>query len=349
MNRIKVFTISVLVLGAVVGILLYNKSRMEARSKSDILTNVPVSVAVVSSGKAGDDRMLVGTVSANNDVAVVSETQGRVTKVLADVGDRREAGSVLIQVDDELKHANFATAEVNYLKAKRDLERFESLVKEDAATDQQVEAARLACKSAEAQFVTARREYRDTKITTPISGTITARPVDVGAYVQKGTPVANVVDLSSLRVKLNVAEKDVFALKTGSPVEVTTDVYPGVMFAAKIHTISDKSDESHSYPVEVILANSREHPLRSGMFCKVSFTSSASPNALTIPREALIGSTKKPQVFRIEGNLARLADVVIGSEFGTQIAVQKGLTAGDKIVISGQNNLQDGSSITIIN
>jgi RND family efflux transporter MFP subunit len=348
MNRLKVFTISVLVVGAVVGILLYNKSRMDAMSKSDILTSIPVSVTVVSAGNAGDDRMLVGTVSANNDVAVVSETQGRVTKVLADVGDRRSAGSVLVQIDDELKHANFATAEVNYLKAKRDLERFESLVKEDAATDQQVESARLAFKSAEAQFVTARREYQDTKITTPISGTITSRPVNVGSYVQKGTPVANVVDLSTLKVKLNVAEKDVFSLKAGAPVEMTTDVYPGVVFAAKIHTISDKSDESHSYPVEVILPNSREHPLRSGMFCKVAFTSPGNADALTIPREALVGSMKNPQVFRIEGNVARLVDIVAGRESGTRLAVLKGLSAGDRIVVSGQNNLKDSASITII-
>jgi RND family efflux transporter MFP subunit len=349
MKHIRVWTIMALVLGAVVAILLYNKSRMDARSRNNALVSIPVTVTTVALQNAGDDRTLTGTVTANNDVSIVSETQGRVTKVFAEIGDRRIAGSVIVQVDDELKKANFASAEVNYQKAKRDLERFENLLKQDAATDQQVEAARLGCKSAEAQFITARREYADTKITTPISGTVTARPVNIGTYVQKGMPVANVVDLSTLRVKLNVSEKEVFTLKPGAEVQVTTDVYPGFIAKAKVSTISDKSDESHSYPVEVRLPNNREHPLRSGMFCRVSFVSKAGSAALTIPREALVGSVKNPQVFTVVDGRAMLRDVVIGSEIGTQLTISKGLSAGDKVVVSGQNNLVDSAAVTIIN
>jgi RND family efflux transporter MFP subunit len=349
MKNLRVWTITVVVIGAVVGILLYNKSRMDARSRNDILASIPVSVTTVALQTAGDERTLVGTVTPNNDVSIVSETQGRVTKVLAEIGDRRAAGSVIVQVDDELKRANFATAEVNYQKAKRDLERFENLLKQDAATDQQVEAARLGCKAAEAQFITARREYGDTKITTPISGTVTARPVNIGTYVQKGMPVANVVDLSTLRVKINVSEKEVFRLKPGDEVRVTTDVYPGFVAKANISTISDKSDESHSYPVEVLLSNSREHPLRSGMFCRVSFVSKAGSAALTIPREALVGSVKNPQVFTVANGRASLRDVLVAAEIGTQLIVSKGLSAGDKVVVSGQNNLVDSAAVTIIN
>jgi RND family efflux transporter MFP subunit len=332
-----------------VGVLLYNKSRMDARSRSNTLSSIPVSVTTAALQTAGDDRTLIGTVTANNDVSIVSETQGRVTKVLAEIGDRRSAGSVIVQVDDELKRANYASAEVNFQKAKRDLERFENLLKQDAATDQQVEVARLGAKAAEAQFITARREYEDTKITTPISGTVTARPVNIGTYVQKGMPVANVVDLSTLRVKLNVSEKEVFTLKPGDEVKVTTDVYPGFVAKAKIGTISDKSDESHSYPVEVLLPNSREHPLRSGMFCRVSFVTTAGSAALTIPREALAGSVKKPQVFVVEGGRALLRDVLVVSEIGTQLTISKGLSAGDKVVVSGQNNLSDSAAVTIVN
>jgi RND family efflux transporter MFP subunit len=321
---------------------------MDAQSKSEILGSIPVSAATVGMQKGGDDRTLVGTVVANNDVAIVSETQGRVTGVLAEVGDHKKAGSVLVQIDDELKKANFSAAEVNYLKAKRDLERFESLLKKDAATDQQLEAARLGCKSAEAQWITSRREYQDTKITTPISGTVTARPVNIGTYVQKGMPVANVVDLSTLKVKLNVAERDVFALKPGDAVEAVTDVYPGVTFKGKVRTISDKSDESHAYPVEISLPNNPEHPLRSGMFCRVSFTHRTGGETMTIPREALVGSLKKPQVFKIEGGIAFLRDVVVGPESGTQLTVLKGLSAGDRIVVSGQNNLRDSTAVTIV-
>jgi len=349
MKKIKLLGSAMLVVGVVIGILLYNKSRMEAKSRTDILSSIPVSVSTVGSQPAGEARDLVGTVAANNDVAIVSETQGRVVKVTAEIGDYKAAGSVIAQVDDELKRANFATAEVNYLKAKRDMERFESLVKEDAATDQQVEAARLGFKSAEAQFITARREDADTKITTPISGTVTARPVDLGTYVQKGMAVANVVDISRLKVNLNVSERDVFRLKAGDTVEISTNVYPGAKFQGTIHTISVKADEAHTYPVEVVLPNSKEHPLKTGMFATVRFRDLSRSDVLAIPRAALVGSLKAPQVFVVENGMARLRDIVVDAEIGINLTVVSGLRSGETVVTNGQNNLKDNVPITIVN
>ena len=258
------------------------------------------------------------------------------------------AGATLVRVDDELKKASFASAEVNYEKTKRDLGRFENLAKQEAATDQQVETARLACKAAEAQYILARREYHDTKITTPIAGMVTSRPVDVGTYVQKGMPVANVVDISKLKVRLSVAERDVFRLKVGDKVEIATDVYPGVTFEGRVKTISAKADEAHTYPVEVTLNNPKEHPLKSGMFGRVTFPSIDGSEGLMIPRDALTGSLKKPQVFLIDGSIARLRDIVVGSEVGGRLMVLRGLNDGETIVVNGQNNLKDGMAVTIV-
>jgi HAE1 family hydrophobic/amphiphilic exporter-1 len=89
-----------------------------------------------------ENLSLIGMVAANNDVAVLSETQGRITAVLANVGDEKRAGAVLIHVDDELKQANLASAEVSYQKAKKDLDRFETLHQEGIVPDAQLEAVR---------------------------------------------------------------------------------------------------------------------------------------------------------------------------------------------------------------
>ncbi len=348
MNKKKVIIAAIALLAVIIAVLFYNKSRMQAEAQNDALTAVPVSIATVERGKVSESRSLVGTIGANNDVTVVSETQGKVTAVMAEVGRYLPAGSTIVQVDDELKKANLATAETNYEKAKKDLERFESLGKENAATEQQVEAARLATKAAEAQFIVARRQYNDTKISTPISGVLTSRPVEVGTYVQNGTPVGNVVDISRLKVKLGVAERDVFSMKVGDPVDVTTDVYPGVAFPGRIFTISAKADEAHTYQVEVKLDNSKEHPLKAGMFGRVLFKKVVGGEELTIPREALVGSTKDPQVFVVTGTVARLREIVIGSEAGARLTVVSGLNAGDTIVVNGQNNLKDNIAITVI-
>ncbi len=346
-SKLKVAGAGIGILIIVTGVLLYNKSRMAARATTDVLTNVPVSVITVTKTPIRERHAFVGVVAANNDVSIVSETQGRITGVFAEVGQFKREGSVLVQVDDELKKAAYATAEVNYEKAKKDLARFESLRKDSAVTDQQLEGARLAFKSAEAQYIVARREYNDTKITTPISGIVTARSVDVGTYIQRGTPVANVVDVSKMKVKISVPEVDAFRLKAGDPVEVTSDVYPEAVFRGVVHTVSAKGDDAHTYPVEVTLPNSKEHPLKAGMFSRVEFVSLNRAEAIVIPREALVGSARKAQVYVVRNAKAVLKSITLGPATGDSLTVLSGLVEGDTVVIGGQTIISDGSVVTI--
>ncbi len=348
MNKFKIPAIVLVLLTAIVTVLLYNKSRMESNSRNDVQKAIPVATVMVAKMKLTESRSLVGTIVPNNDVVIVSETEGKVVAVSSKVGDYKAAGSVLFQIDDELKKAAFATAEVNYEKAKRDFERFESLHGEHAVTDQQFEGTRLAFKAAEAQYIAARKQYNDTKITTPISGIVTARLVDIGTMVQLKMPVANVVDIVRLKVKLNVAERDAFLLKAGDRAEIGTDVYPGVTFGGKIESISSKSDEAHTYPLEITLLNSKDHPLKAGMFARVSFRALSHDEILAIPRAALVGSVKKPQVFTVENEMARLRDIVVRNEIGTNLEVLSGLREGEMIVVSGQNNLKDGTQVVIV-
>lgn len=348
MRRTKVVVTGVLILGVIIAVLWHNKLQMQAKSRATMVMSYPVSVGKVTNEQLSESLSLVGTIVANRDVAIVSETQGRVVGISASVGDFKSSGAVLVQVDDELKKAEFIKAEVNYDRAKKDAERFKNLREERAATEWQKENAWQAYKVAEAQFIRARKEYRDSKITTPIAGFVTSRPVDVGTMVQPGMVVANVVDISKLKVKLNVAEQDAFKLKVGDPVEVTTDVYPGVVFPATIATISSKGDESHTYPVEITLVNSKTHPLKAGMFGRVDFVSMTKTKTLSIPREALVGSVKHPEVFVVENGLAKRRTLVVGNVIGKNIAVLQGVKEGETIVVSGQNNLKDSVAVDVV-
>lgn len=349
MKKLAATAAIVLVLGIIIAVLLGNKAQIDARAKNDTPAAFPVSARAVGKQKLTESLSLVGTVAANNDVAVISETQGRITAVLANIGDQRRAGAVLIHVDDELKQASLASAEVNFQKAKKDLDRFETLHQEGIVPDAQLEGVRQAFKAAEAQQIVARRQLRDTQITTPISGVVTARPVDIGTMVTPGTVVANVVDLSVLKVKLNVAERDAFRLKVGDPVKITTEIYPGRIFEGKIKNISAKADEAHTYPVEITLPNSKTDPLKAGMFARVSFISIPQEEVLAIPREALVGSIRKPQVYVVENGIAVLRDIVIGSDSGTRLEVREGLKEGETVVIAGQSNLKDKVPVTVMN
>jgi RND family efflux transporter MFP subunit len=348
MNKMKLSVISLSVFAVIVAILMYNKSKMEAKSQTDILKPIPVTVGTAAKMDLSDAHSLTGTIVPNNDIAIVSETEGKVVAVYAKVGDTKEAGAVLFAVDDELKKAALATAEVNLEKSKKDFERFESLQGQNAVTASQYEGARLALKSAEAQFIVARKQYNDTKISTPIAGIVTSRLVDRGTMVQQKMVVANVVDISRLKVKLSVAERDAFRLAPGNDVEITTDIYPGVTFGGKIESVSAKSDDAHTYPVEISLPNNKAHPLKAGMFARVSFRPLMRGDALAIPRSALVGSFKQPQVYVVENGIAKLRNIVVDDEVGSHLRVLSGLKEGEEIVVNGQNNLKDNVPVTIV-
>lgn len=351
MKRLKYIGITLVVFAAIITILLYNKSKVQAKSRNQVIDSYSVSVTTVGMQKIEENISAVGVTAANNDVNIMSETQGRVTAVFAKIGDFRTAGSVLFQVDDEVKKASYNLAEANYQKAKKDLDRYELLYKQKSATDAQLDAAKLAFSTAESNFIVAKRALKDTKITTPISGVIAARLVDVGSMVQgapQATLVANVVDISKLKVKVNVPEKDAFKLKVGDNVDFTSEVYPGISLLGKIETISSKGDEAHTYPVEIIVTNNSKYPLKAGMFARVYFKSLQRTETLAIPREALTGSVKAPQVYLVENGIAKLRDVVLGSQFGTNVEVVSGLTSGQTIVVNGQNNLSDNVKVEIL-
>ncbi len=338
----------------VILILLILKNRADVNSGStagSFATSISVSV-VKAAMRTVDERVTVVTsLSAFNDVTVLSETQGRVVRVYVEVGDYKPAGSVLVEVDSELKQAAFKAAQVTYEKAKKDLDRYEALYSEHSIPETQIEQARWSFQTAESQFTVARRQLNDTKITTPISGIVTARFVNVGTMVMgapQATQIANVVDISRLKARVSVAEKDVMKLHAGDPADVTTDIYPQTVFSGSVLTISSKADEAHTYPVEVVLNNPGQQ-LKAGMFVSVSMRPRVSKPVLLIPRAALLGSVQNAMIYVVNGDTARLRPVLAGRAFGTDIEISGGLQEGESVVVNGQDNLSDNVPVVVRN
>jgi len=322
--------------------------KKEGETQSAMSTDVSVSVTVVKRQKLQSSLSLVGNINASADVNVISETQGTAKAVFVKVGTRVKAGTILLQVDDEIPRSTKASAEINFQKAQRDYQRSEELYQENSISASQLDASRLAMKAAENQLDIARRQLENTRPRSPIAGTVNARYVDPGTMVQPGKAIANIVDISLLKVRVNVSEREAFQLKPGDKVEVSTDIYPGTPFEGTVDNIASKADEAHTYPVEIVVPNSAKHPLKAGMFARISFTSLAPTETLTIPRGALIGSIKDAQVFVVRNNVSRLRPVVIGKQSADLLEVSSGLDEGDTVVVSGQNNLVDQSRVHII-
>lgn len=306
---------------------------------------VPVRVAIASRASVRDSFSVVGVSNAWRDVDVLAEGSGTVRSVAAEVGQVRHAGQSLLKIDDEVAASALRKARVNRELALRDFGRYEALHREGAVPLSSYEAMRLKLEDAEADLVAARRRFDDTWVKAPFTGTVTSRPAEVGDLLQPGMKVANMVDLSKIRIKAAVPEKQVGQIVEGMPVRVTTDVWPGRVFSAKVLSVSAKSSREHTYEVEAVMANPTGTPFRAGMFVKAAFVAPASREALLIPRQSLVGSIRAPEAFVVSRGSARLRKLAVGGEHGGMLEVVAGIAAGDSVVVNGQNELADGMRI----
>lgn len=322
--------------------------KKERRDRQDILSDVPVSVTKIKKQLLSDQVSMVGVINPVNDVEIISEAQGIVKSLHFNIGDQVKKGMVLVEIDDLVRRSDLARAEINFFKAKRDFERNKTLYEQNSISAAQLDLSRLDMQSAENDMTRSQKALDDTRVKATINGTVNSRNVNEGSYVQLNSSLGSIVDIATLKVKVNVSEKDAFMLHGGDSVEISTDVYPGHRFYGHVESIASKADDDHTFPVEIRLPNPALYPLKGGMFARVNFVSVTSRNALAIPREALTGSVRHAQVFVVRGNLASLRDITLGRESDQMLEVMNGLGEGELVVTSGQNNLTDGTRVVIV-
>lgn len=326
-----------------------NYAKNTTQSLDVALSGATVSVVDVVRNDVSLPMTFTGTVYPIRELDIAAETAGKITSLQFNVGRQVQRGSVLAIIDDEVKRLAYERAKLDADKLKKDYARTQNLFNGGTASEQEVDNARASYETAKTRLDEAEKQYADTKITSPIGGVITDRKIEEGTYVNPGTPVASVVDISRLKVKLRVSETNVYNLRQGDKVTVTSDVYPGIDLAGTITFVSPRGDDAHNYPVEIEMPNNVQHPLKGGTFVQVNFTRNFGRNGLFIPREALQGSIKDAKVFVAENGKAWLKAVTIGESRGDMLEVTAGLRDGDKIITTGQVNLADGKSISIIN
>lgn len=343
-----VWTIIIFSLFGSVVLLFTNKAKMKEKiTKNVILSEFPVTVEPAKIEELNLTLEYIGSVYAFRDVNIQSESPGKIVAVKANLGDYVKKGTILAKLDDEMKLANLQSAEANYQKAKKDYQRYEQLFKEKSINESQLDQAKFLFETAEAQYRIAKKQFEDTKIIAPFSGLIAMRNAEVGAVVSANTVLFNLVDISTLRIKIQVPENDVLKIKEEDKVQIISDLKPDLTLEGKIQSIGAKADESRTFPVEIIVKNER-NLLRAGMFVRVRIPSTTKSKTLLIPREALVGSIKNPQVYVVENQVARLRNIKLGTEVGKKLEVLSGLSEGELVVTNGIINLKDSTKVILV-
>lgn len=351
MKRIVTIAIILGITGIVAFRLVSNKKVIDSRNQIKDNSNFRVSVNVAEASRRMSEKNLtmVGTVAANQLIDIKSQVQGKIIGLYVELGDYVKKDQIIAKIDNKLRQLAVGNAERNLENARRNFKRYKNLYEGGGATKAQYDQYKLALENAENTMNQMGKELSNATIRAPFSGYITAKSVEKGDFVNVGAQVAMIIDISQLKVQVNVPERDVYTLKVGDPVTITSNVYPGITYEGKIKFIGYQGDDSHNYPVEIAIVNQKKNPLRSGTYVDISFNRKSQIASLQIPREALVGSIKDAMVYIVDsGQTAHLKKITVGEDNGDFLEVINGLSEGQNVVTSGRINLEDNAKVSII-
>ena len=331
-------------------------------NKDDEVPPVWVEVSEAINGDIVEYITEVGITEAFRSVVVSAEATGRLAGLDLKIGDFVSEGDTIAFIDDELARlalssskAQLINSSATYEKAGKDLERYRILLESEEISESEFETIRVQHEFARSNYLRdeaavdiSRRQFRNTRITSPISGYVAEKNVQSGNMISVNQPVIKVVDISQVKINISVSEQDIGNLRNGLPAALQVDAFPGREFAGTVFSISPEANQdTHTFPVQIIIRNNQQLRLRSGMVVRVSMEKNILKDVTLISRDAVIDRFGETKVFVLTGQYVTERSVSLGLEKDDLVQVISGVEPGEIVVIVGQYNLQDGSSVRI--
>lgn len=331
-------------------ILAHNKAKNEAQTAVATEKNdgVLVRIAVAETRAINMEYVVNGTFAPKQEVFISTELPGKVIQVLVQEGSKVSAGQTLAVIKGDQQSVAVANAQAVFDNAQNEVSRFESAYETGGVTKQQLDQIRLQLENAKNNLQSAQLNAGNVNIKASFPGIVNKKNIEPGSYVNPGQALFEIVNISTLKLRVNVDEKTIGKVRQGQKVAVKCPVLPDEQWEGKVSFIAPRADASLSFPVELEIENKGAGQLKAGMFGTAIFGKDETVNALVIPRSAFVGNVSSRQVFVEKNNEVTLTTINIGRDFGEYIEVVSGIEAGDRVIVSGQINLFDGTRVEII-
>jgi membrane fusion protein, multidrug efflux system len=371
----------------IVGILLVAlcaagcSKKTEAKKPGTAKPPVAVELLAAPTAEMVEGIEVTGSLEPKFAADVKTQVPGLVRKVFVTEWVRVRKGTPLALIDVpenealvkrgeaavESAKANLAQAQVSATRAERELARMLKLKESGLATQQGVDDARTEASASEARTNAARAQIRVAEeelrqararlgkgsVVSPMDGIVALRDVNVGDLASDAAaakPIFRIVDNRLLNLTVTVPSAESAKVKVGQPLEFSVDALPGKSFAGRVMFVNPEisaSDRSLK-----VIAEVRNVPevLKGGLFAKGRIVTGKRSGVVQLPRPVLSGlnaSTGKGTIFVVEGETARRREVTTGAVAGEMVEIASGLKAGEKVVVRGGFNLQNGDRVAV--
>lgn len=303
--------------------------------------------AALESARASLKRVMAGARKEEIEQAEAALDQAEANYVNARLIYERSAKlheeGVMSGKDWDAVKAQFEVAKAQRAAAEKNL----ALIKRGARPED-IAAARAAVAQAEAAAELARLQVKNATITSPLTGLVSQVNVEVGDMAASTLPVATVVDISRLKLNLQVSEREVIRLHPGLPVTVTFDVLPGVMAEGRVATVAPAANSKTGLFAVTVEVPNEDLRLKPGMYGTAQVVVREKAGVLAVPARAVFVSEGKTAVYVVEDGIAHRRPVKVGIESDSLVEITAGLQAGDAVVVVGREFLSDGVAVRVV-
>jgi membrane fusion protein (multidrug efflux system) len=292
----------------------------------------------------------IGVAEALQGVDISGSESGNVVEILFDSGTKVQAGQPLVRLDSSKEDADLKATLAQIPAAKTDLERKRKLVKTGAVGQSDVDDAQSKYDSLVAQSGSLKATIARRTLKAPFGGILGIRKVNLGQYLQPGDQIANLQDLSIMRMRFLVAQKDYGKIKLDQPIEARFDAYPGEVFKGRISTIEPSVKyQSGIIPIQAQIPNTEEK-LLPGMYASLDVLLPGHTKKIVVPASAVAFNLYGETVYVIDqtSDTVRQVTVETGATRNNTVVVEQGLKAGDLVVVAGQLKLSNGSKVKVV-
>lgn len=276
---------------------------------------------------------------------LAAEVAGNVDALPVELGQRVRKGQVLARIDTRALRQQLAEAEALFNQAQDRFERAEKLFAKRSITKEQQIDAVAGRDVAEARLASAKLRLEKSEVKAPWTGHVATKRVEVGDYAGPGQPLLDLVAMDRLKVRAPASAADVPYLKVGVPVVVRVDVFPGETFAGEVVRMGAELDPSTRTLEVVAEIDNQDLRLRPGLFGRLELERRILSDALLVPMTSVIDFESRKVVYVVSDGIAELREVTLGLAIDQRVMVTEGLSAGDRYVVAGQQNIADGQRV----
>jgi len=353
----------------VIGGLATRHSQAEQLKESAAEQSVPTVSLVSTKDVAGSPMELPARIEAWSRAPIYARVSGYLAHWNVDIGAPVKAGQVLATIetpdlDQDLRQAQaqLAVARSNLALADSTAKRWQSLVAQNAVSKQEADEKQgdFISKQSNVQALQASVDRqqalkRYTRLVAPFDGVVTARNTDVGALVNAGATASAgselfvVSDLRRLRVYVQVPQRQVAAIHSGSTARVSVPERPGSSYQARVESLAQAINAGSGTMLVQLAVENPKGELLPGAFATVRFDQAAiADDTVAIPPGALIMGRDGAQVAVLDaGNRVRIKKVTIARDYGNVIQLGDGVSKGDRIIDSPPDGLADGDQVKV--